>query len=104
MSSLWESLKDSSSLKKDVAPAIERAAADAVRELALEGRLAELERARLARLARDWLEVEKARKDFAVVAVGKQGSVSVTGVADSRRLRRNGQTARRRPPPPHPQH
>src|SRR5258706_1871913 len=51
MRSLWELLKDSESLKKDVGPFIEQAAAAAVKELKLEGRIAELERVRLARLA-----------------------------------------------------
>src|SRR5207244_11064452 len=88
MSSLWSSLKDSSSLEKDVSPAIERAAADAVRELELEGRLAELERARLARLARDWLEVERRRQDFAVVAVEKPVSFIVAGIEYSGRIDR----------------
>src|SRR5260370_34303776 len=37
------------------------AAAAAVKELSLEGRFAELERERLARLAREWLEIEKTR-------------------------------------------
>src|SRR5260221_4866612 len=68
MSSLWTSLKNSKSLESDVAPAIDAAAAAAVKELGLEGRFADLERARLARLAPEWLEVGKARPAFQVAA------------------------------------
>src|ERR1700694_1596498 len=67
MKHLWLSLKSSSSLKENLDPAIDAAAAAAVKELRLEGRFAELERARLARLAREWLEVEKARAPFEVL-------------------------------------
>jgi len=88
MSSLWASLKDSFSLEKDTSSAIEQAAADAVKELKLEGRFAELERARLARLAADWLEIEKARKDFAVVAVEKPISFSIAGIEYTGRIDR----------------
>jgi len=35
-----------------------------VKELELEGRLAELERSRMERIAREWLEVEKSRPEF----------------------------------------
>jgi probable DNA repair protein len=58
----------------DLASAIAEAARAAVAELQrrrpgiLEGRFAELERARLERLAFEWLEVEKGRGDFEVVA------------------------------------
>src|SRR5687768_12693387 len=61
MKQLWASLKDSSSLEKDLDPHIEAAAHAAVKELAIEGRFADLERVRLARLAREWLEVERTR-------------------------------------------
>ena len=76
MSSLWGLLKNSESLKKDIEPAIDAAAAAAVKELGLEGRFADLERARLARLAREWLEVEKARPPFEVVSLEEKRTLS----------------------------
>jgi probable DNA repair protein len=88
MSSLWGALENSRALESDVAPAIDAAAAAAVKELKLEGRFAELERARLARLARDWLEVEKARKPFEVVAVEKPMTFSIAGIEYSGRIDR----------------
>ena len=52
MREIWAELKTSSALQgQDLAPVIERAAAAAVKEVGLEGRFAELERVRLARLA-----------------------------------------------------
>src|SRR5256885_9987382 len=62
MKYLWGSLKNSKALEKDLEPAIASAAAAAVKENGLEGRFAELERERLARLAREWLEIEKTRR------------------------------------------
>lgn len=70
MRNLWDALKDSSALERDLEPAIASAAAAAVKELEIEGRFAELERRRLAGLAREWLDkVERARLPFSVVAV-----------------------------------
>jgi ATP-dependent helicase/nuclease subunit B len=69
MAALWRELKDSNALAGDVTPAINRAAAAAVHELKLEGRFAVLERERLARLAQDWLDIERRRKPFQVRAL-----------------------------------
>lgn len=88
MKELWGQLKDSSSLKKDVEPAISRAADIALRELGLEGRFAELERERLAKLAREWLELERGRKPFQVVAVEEERKLSVAGLELSGRIDR----------------
>jgi ATP-dependent helicase/nuclease subunit B len=92
MKHLWSSLKDSASLERDTAPAIEAAAAAAVKDLALEARLsprfAELERARLARLAREWLEVERSRAPFEVVALEKPQAFRFSGVEFSGRIDR----------------
>lgn len=76
MAKLWETLKDSATLKRaDVATLsglIAEAAAHAVERVhlerpgRLEGRFAELERERLARLAREWLEIERGRPPFEV--------------------------------------
>lgn len=48
---------------------------------AIEGRYAELEQARLVKLGRAWLEVERGRAPFAVVAVEHKRPVSFGGVA-----------------------
>src|SRR6185436_20176898 len=88
MRSLWEQLKDSESLKKDVAPFIEQAAAAAVKELKLEGRIAELERARLERLAREWLEVEKARPDFSIHSLEEKRTLEFAGLEFAARIDR----------------
>jgi|SRR5882672_5425773 len=88
MRSLWELLKDSESLKKDVDPFIEQAAAAAVKELKLEGRIADLERARLARLAREWLEVEKGRPDFSVLHLEEKRTLEFAGLEFAARIDR----------------
>lgn len=88
MAALWNSLKDSKSLEKDIDPVIRSAAESAVKALELEGRFAELERARLERLAREWLEVERARPPFEVVAVERPVSFSVAGISFEGRIDR----------------
>jgi probable DNA repair protein len=70
MKNLWEQLKDSSSLAKDLSPFIAEAASAAVKTLEIEGRFAELEKTRLARLAHEWIDkVERPRPPFSVVAI-----------------------------------
>src|SRR5258708_4268857 len=88
MSSLWSSLKNSKSLENDVAPAIDAAAAAAVKELGLEGRFADLERARLVRLAREWLEVEKARPPFEVVSLEEKRTLTFGNIEFEARIDR----------------
>jgi RecB family exonuclease len=89
MARLWTLLKNSSSLQEDLSPAIEDAAAFAVKELGLEGRFAALERARMARIAREWLDqVERKRKDFEVVAVEKEIAFKVAGLEFKGRIDR----------------
>lgn len=89
MREIWAELKTSSALQsRDLAPVIERAAAAAVKETGIEGRFAELERVRLARLAEEWLAVEKARKPFEVLFVEHQRSVAVAGLELSSRIDR----------------
>src|SRR5207247_2591500 len=69
MQNVWDELKDSTALQGDLSPAIERAAAAAVKEMAVKGRFAELERKRLARLGHEGFEkVEKQRPPFSVVS------------------------------------
>jgi probable DNA repair protein len=88
MKHLWTELKDSAALRGDVGPAIARAADAAVKETGLQGRFAELERARLARLAGEWLELEKLRKDFEVAFVEHPRSLNVAGLEFSSRIDR----------------
>src|SRR5207249_1119255 len=88
MKYLWGSLKNSKALEKDLEPAIASAAAAAVKENGLEGRFAELERERLARLAREWLEIEKARAPFEVAALEERRTLNVAGLELSGRIDR----------------
>src|SRR6266852_1277874 len=81
MQNVWDELKDSTALQGDLSPAIERAAAAAVKEMAVEGRFAELERTRLARLGHEWFEkVEKQRPPFSVVSTEQKRPIVFSGV------------------------
>ena len=88
MKHLWTELKSSRNLRQDLAPVIARAADAAVKEAELEGRFAELERVRLARLAREWLELEKGRQDFEVAFLEHPRTVTVAGLDFSSRIDR----------------
>jgi RecB family exonuclease len=88
MKELWTELKGSEGLKGDVAPAIEKAAAAAVKELGLEEPFASLERKRLAKLARAWLEVEGERAPFEVVALEEKRKLRVAGLELNGRIDR----------------
>jgi probable DNA repair protein len=78
MKHIWSELKGSAKLHTtDLVPVIERAAAAAVKEAGIEGRFADLERARLARLAGEWLEVEKKRRPFEVAALEEKRSLRI---------------------------
>ncbi len=88
MKHLWAVLKDSSSLERDTAPAIAAAAAAAVKDLGLEGRFAELERQRLAGLARDWLEVERRRPPFEVAFLEEKRAIAFAGLQFEGRIDR----------------
>ena len=88
MKHLWLSLKDSSSLQENLGPALSLSAQEAVKEAKLEGRFAELERERLARLGREWLQVESARPPFAVKAVEEKRPVEVAGLQFATRIDR----------------
>ena len=72
----------------DYAPAAERAAAAAVREARREEPFAGLERKRLAKLARDWLDVERERPAFAVVATEEKRKLAVAGLELNGRIDR----------------
>lgn len=88
MKAVWEELKDSDGLRGDCGPAIARAAQLAVEQARLDEPLAGLERTRLAKLAREWLEVERARPPFAVVAAEEQRKLHVAGMQISGRIDR----------------
>jgi len=88
MKELWSELKGSEGLQRDVGPAIERAAAAAVREAKVEEPFAGLERKRLAKLAREWLEVERERPPFEVVAMEEKRKLAVTGLELNGRIDR----------------
>jgi len=89
MQNVWDELKDSSALQRDLAPAIEQAAAAAVKEMAVEGRFAELEKQRLARLAHEWFDkVERQRPPFSVVATEQKRTIVFGGVQFDARIDR----------------
>jgi probable DNA repair protein len=88
MRELWGELKGSAGLARDCTPAIERAAAAAVREARLEEPFAALERKRLARLAHAWLEIERARPPFEVVATEERRKLAVAGLELNGRIDR----------------
>src|SRR5439155_20313089 len=85
MREIWTRVRSHSNLNKDLSTVIAQSAATAVKEMGLEGRFAELERERLARLAREWLEVESRRAPFEVLHVEQQRELNVAGMKlDSR--------------------
>jgi probable DNA repair protein len=88
MKELWVRIKNSASLAANLAPAITQAAAAAVREMGLVGRFADLERERLARLAREWLELERLRAPFQVLHVEQQRDVHIAGLQFQSRIDR----------------
>jgi ATP-dependent helicase/nuclease subunit B len=88
MRALWTELKDSAALAGDTGAAIEKAARAAVREARLEEPFAALERRRLAKLAHEWLAVERVRAPFAVVAMEDKRKLAVAGLELNGRIDR----------------
>ena len=88
MRELWTRLRGSESLRKDTGLAIAQSAEAAVKEMGLEGRFAELERERLAKLAREWLDIERRRAPFKVLHVEQERSVAVAGLEFKSRIDR----------------
>jgi probable DNA repair protein len=88
MKELWTELKGSEALKGDAGPAIEKAAKAAVGEAGVEEPMAGLERKRLAKLAREWLDVEKERPAFTVVAMEDKRELTVAGLKLNGRIDR----------------
>ncbi len=88
MKELWTELKGSAGLAGDVGPAIEKAAKRAVAEAKLEEPFAKLERTRLAKLAWEWLEVERGRAPFTVAAMEEKRKLKVAGLELNGRIDR----------------
>ena len=108
LAKVWEDLKSKARLDaisdRDLDALLATAADAAIGRLrwsrfdALEGRFATLERERLVRLGRAWLEKEKARPAFDVIEIEKKQAVTLGGVTVNARLDRmdrlqNGATA-----------
>jgi probable DNA repair protein len=98
MAQLWGTLVTKSRLvamsPAELMAAIDDAANVAVAKVraqragVLDGRMADLERERLARLAREWLEVEMQRGDFEVVAREEKRTLEAGGLTFSGRIDR----------------
>jgi ATP-dependent helicase/nuclease subunit B len=88
MKELWSQLKGSDGLEGDVAAAVKKAANAAVAEAELEEPFAALERERLVKLANEWLEVERERAPFTVVAMEDKRKLTVAGLELSGRIDR----------------
>lgn len=88
MKELWRELKVSAALRGDCVPAIQSAVAAAVAEAGLEEPFAGLERLRLVKLANDWLEVERSRAPFEVVATEDKRKLEVAGLELTGRIDR----------------
>jgi probable DNA repair protein len=88
MRNIWTDLRSSRNLRGNLEPVIARAAQAAVKEIGIEGRFGELERARLSKLAREWLELEKARSDFEISALEEKRTIAVAGLELSGRIDR----------------
>jgi probable DNA repair protein len=88
MAGIWNEVKTRGGLDKDISPVISRAAENAVKEQNIEGRFAELEKQRLIRQAGEWLEIEKKREDFSVVAVERKVEISIANLSLSGRIDR----------------
>ncbi len=88
MRELWGELGNSAALASDCAPAIAKAAAAAVAEAKLEEPFANLERQRLAKLANEWLDIERKRAPFEVAAREDKRKLKVAGLEISGRIDR----------------
>jgi len=98
MQLIWESLRDQKTLLAEPAAGIERLVVRVVdtamvsvlgrRHPALGLRFAELERARLRKIAHDWLALEKLRRDFSVIGCEIERRVELGGLAIDARIDR----------------
>ncbi|HWI38809.1 MAG TPA: PD-(D/E)XK nuclease family protein, partial [Burkholderiales bacterium] len=88
MREIWTRVRSHSNLSKDLGTVIAQSAQKAVEEMGIEGRFAELERERLARLAGEWLDLEKRRAPFEVMFVEQQRDLKVAGLEMQSRIDR----------------
>ncbi|HYY61373.1 MAG TPA: PD-(D/E)XK nuclease family protein, partial [Burkholderiales bacterium] len=88
MREIWSRVRSHTNLAKDLTTVIAQAAHTAVKEMGLEGRYAELERERLARLAREWLELEARRAPFEVQSLEEEREINVAGLQYKSRIDR----------------
>ncbi len=98
MALLWEQLKSRQNLEflslQELEQLIDRSVDNAIQSMQkqrlgmLTGRFAQIERQRLNRLVRGWLELEKKREDFTVIAIEQPCSVSIGGIKLNGRLDR----------------
>ncbi len=94
----WSQLKTKSALDAisddDLEAMLAHAAGEAItcihrdRPTALSGRFVQIEQRRLVRLVREWLNEERKRGDFAVIAIEHKCSIEIGGLALSTRLDR----------------
>ena len=98
LAKVWKELKSSAALAavspRDLQSLVEAAADVAINSLrshrpeALAGRLGQLERARLVRLAFEWLALEKQRPPFEIAALESRQAISLGGLTVNARLDR----------------
>jgi probable DNA repair protein len=88
MAGLWRDLRSSAALSGDVEPVLDKAARSAVKEAGLEGPFAELEIARLRKLAGEWLVLERGRDPFEVVHTEQKRQLDIRGLTLSGRIDR----------------
>ncbi|MBS0336531.1 MAG: PD-(D/E)XK nuclease family protein [Proteobacteria bacterium] len=103
LAAAWEQLETKHALDSisdaELRAILDKAADDAVarqkrdRPSTLGGRFAQVEKRRLARLARDWLHLERGRGDFSVFAIEAKRSIEVGGLQLGGRLDRVDETA-----------
>ncbi len=88
MREIFTRVRSHANLQHDLTTVIAQSAHKAVEEMKLEGRFAELERERLARLAGEWLDLEKRRAPFQVMFVEQQRDLKVAGLEMQSRIDR----------------
>jgi probable DNA repair protein len=88
MAAIWKELKTQEGLQADLSLVVSSAAEKAVKELNIEGRFADLEKKRLEKLAREWLEVERGRPPFEVVHIEEKRKIEIGGLSFNGRIDR----------------
>jgi len=88
MREIWTRVRSYGNLQKDLGTVTAQAAHTAVVEMGLTGRYAELERQRLARLAGEWLEIERRRAPFEIAALEEERELKVAGMQFKSRIDR----------------